>query len=70
MQTSICMSYLHVEFHLLAERGEKRSGIKGDVIASAPFLVSGLGDGDLTWRELVVEGNEALYVSLSFEMHW
>lgn len=54
------MTYLHVEFHLLAEKGERRSGIEGDVIASAPFLASGLGDGDLTWREMVVEGDETL----------
>lgn len=53
------MTYLHVELHLLAERGEQRSGVGGDVIVSAVCLASGLGDVDMMWRERVEEDDEA-----------
>lgn len=37
----------------------KGNGIGGDVIVSALCAASGLGDGNKTWREKVVEDDEA-----------
>ena len=48
----------------------KRNGIGGDVIVSALWLSSGLGDGNKLWREMVVEDDEASWGFVSFAMLW
>lgn len=57
IHTSFCMTYLHEECCLLAEIGEWRTEIRGDIIVSAPCPASGFGGGALIWREMVLEGD-------------